>query len=326
MTDLLVSVVVGSDPTLIQECVRSLIDSSGKYSLEICVIANDGIVPAGPDLERFNSDTVRVRVKLNPTPRGFATNHNLVLREGVADFFLVANDDLVFHERAVEIALDEMKRAQSARVGALSPRLENGDGSLQRSTYGFPTVPRALLDLSGARGRISHNDITDFFARLGGKDDGRSRFWAHDHSVDVETFRGAAMFIRADAWDDVGEFCDIARVGGEIAEWHRRCHDKGWLVRFFPDSVVTHFGSKTVGHDRLLQAEYLKGYVIFFARHARPAALTAFRAAGLGIAYARLAAAKAARDRTEAELWRRNISLLSSITWLDGKTVGRSKS
>jgi GT2 family glycosyltransferase len=316
MADLFVSVVIGSDPALIQDCIRSLIEASGNYNLDVCVIANDGKVPSGPNIERFNSAKTRVRLQLNKSPLGFAKNHNRALRDAVAEFYLIANDDLVFHDRSVEIALNEMKRSENARVAALSPRLENEDGSLQRSTYGFPTVFRALLDLSGARGKISHNDLTDFFARLGGRDRGRSRFWAHDHVADVDTFRGAAMFVRADAWRDVGEFCELARVGGEIAEWHRRCHDKGWLVRFFPGSVVTHLGSRTVGHDRLLQAEYLKGYVIFFARHSRASALTTFRVAGVGISLTKLAAAKARRDRVEAELWRRNVALLSSVDWL----------
>ncbi len=316
MPDLFASVVIGAERDLVQECVRSLIESAGKYTVRVCVISNDGSIPPGEDLRRFSSERAHVELRLNEEPLGFAENHNRVLRNAVAEYFLVANDDLVFHDRAVELALNEMGSPGNERVGSLSPRLENADGSLQRSTYGFPTVPRALLDISGARDQIPHTRLTDWAARIFGRDGGRSRFWAHDRPADVETFRGAAMFVRADAWRDAGEFCALARVGGEIAEWHRRSLNKKWRVRFFPRAVVTHFGSRTVGRDRLLRSEYLKGYMIFFSRHSSRAALASFRTAGIGIAYCRLAFAMLMRDEVETVLWRANVSILTSTDCL----------
>jgi GT2 family glycosyltransferase len=318
VTQLLASVVVGADPDLIHDCVRSLITSAGKYTVEVHIAVNHPYPSLLSELQRLSARSPGVHVHVNSFPLGFAANHNRMLKDRTADYLLVANDDLIFQDRAVESALDELERPGNTNVAALSPRLRNGDGTLQRSTYGFPTIPRALLDLSGLRGAIPHNALTDFLARRFRRDKGRSRFWAHDRAVDVETFRGAAMFVRGSVWNDVGEFCEITRVGGEIAEWHRRCHDRGWRIRFFPGSEVTHFGSRTVGRDRLLQSEYLKGYLIYFARHGNPGASALFRGAGIVICCIRLAIATFSGDRTAIQLWRTNISILSTLAWLKG--------
>jgi len=256
---------------------------------------------------------------MNEKPLGFAANHNRILRCATTDYLLVANDDLIFRGHAVSLALAELRRPENRDVGSLSPRLLNEDGTLQRSTYGFPTVSRALLDLSGIRDLLPHNRATDLVARHAGRGYGRSRFWPHDRACDVETFRGAAMFIRNAAWRDSGEFSEVATVRGEIAEWHRRSRDRGWRARYFPAAEVTHYGSRTVGRNRLLQNEYLKGYAVYFARFGKSSALPAFRICGVALSLVRLAAAALSGDRTGVKLWWMNIATLARLEWLKGK-------
>jgi len=122
------------------------------------------------------------------------------------------------------------------------------------------------------------------------------------------------MFVRSDAWAEVGPLSEITRVGGETGEWHRRCKNAGWRVVFFPEVAAIHHGSRTVGRDRLLQSEYLKGYIVYFARHCTAAALLAFRAGGLLIALVRLAVAGLAGDREGVRLWRTNLAILAHLT------------
>jgi GT2 family glycosyltransferase len=310
MATLLASAVVGADPALIGACVNTLRSSAGSHEVAVRVIVN-WRSPTGtgnPAHHAFEDSAVSVIE--NPAPAGFATNHNRALQNSAADYLLLANDDLVFHPESVARCLDFLERPENSDVAALSPRLLNADGTLQRSTYGFPTVTRALLDLSGLRGLIPHNSLTDVAAQFASRGEGRSRFWRHDSIQDVDTFRGAAMFVRARAWTEVGPMCEIATVGGEVAEWHRRCRDKGWRVVYFPEASVTHFGSRTVGTEPLLRTEYLKGYLVFFSRHGKRASVPLFRTFAILISGARLAAAAVATDRVGVRLWRSNLSVL----------------
>lgn len=310
MARLTVSVVVGAEPQLVFGCIRSVLAATGAaHVLEIrvtCNTASPALISAL--LREFPSTEVRE----NPEPAGFATNHNRAVATTSADYFLIANDDVEFAPGSVASALEFLERPGNATVAALSPRLINADGSLQRSTYRFPSVPRALLDLAGLRTWIPHNRLTDALARYAGLGGGRSRFWSHDHTCDVDTFRGAAMLVRAAAWRAVGPFAEHTRAGGEVGEWHQRCRKGGWRVVFFADATVLHYGSRTVGRDRLIGSEYLKGYLVYFARHRSRAAWLALRTGGAAVATVRLALAALIGDRIGRLLWRRNLQLLVS--------------
>ena len=318
MAKLIASIVVGAEPELVVKCVESLLASAETHEVQVRIIVNQAGLGAADRALELASRYQNVNVHINDVPAGFATNHNRALSNPAADFLLVANDDLVFHRDAASRCIDVLEQSEFADVASLSPRLLNEDGSLQRSTYGFPTVTRALLDLSGLRAVIPHNAVTDRMARWFGRDAGRSRFWLHDSTRDVETFRGAAMFVRVSAWNEIGCFNETARVGGEIADWHQRAANKGWRAVFFPGAEVTHLASRTVGKDSLLKSEYLKGYLSFFGRNRKPSALKLFRLAGLAVSSVHFAIASARNDRLAAQRWRTNISLLrlDPATWM----------
>src|SRR3990172_607713 len=307
MARLIVSVVVGAEPHLVLGCLASLGAASGAHDVEIRVICNTPDAKLATELARRFPG---IKVAQNEVPRGFATNHNRALEAADAAYFLIANDDLVFDPGSVARSIEFLERPENARVAALPPKVLNPDRSVQRSTYRFPSVPRALLDLSGIRDRTPHNRWTDRLAGYLRRGAGRSRFWPHDHTCDVETFRGAAMFVRAAAWREVGPLSELTCVGGEIAEWHRRCRGNGWRVVFFADASVVHYRSRTVGRDPLLASEYLKGYLFYFSRHRGPGISLCFRAGAIPIAGMRLALAGLARDRVATQLWRTNLSLL----------------
>ena len=309
MARLTTSVIVGAEERLVVECTRTLLEAAGGHEVHVRVTFNHRNPALAAELVRRFRE---VEVINNTTPAGFATNHNRALLNADADVLLLANDDLEFQPECVARSVEFLLRPENQDVAALSPRLMNADGSLQRSTYRFPTLPRALLDLAGLRAAwIPHNRFTNAIARRLGRGRGRSRFWSHDRTCDVDTFRGAAMFVRTDAWRQVGQLSECTQVGGETAEWHRRCRNAGWRMVFFAEAAALHYGSRTVGRDRLLQSEYLKGYLVYFARHRPPAVSIGFRVGGLLIALARFTVAALIRDRIGTRLWWTNLVLIA---------------
>jgi GT2 family glycosyltransferase len=99
---------------------------------------------------------------------------------------------------------------------------------------------------------------------------------------------------------------EVAVVGGEETEWHRRHKERGWRVVYHPDASVIHYGSQTVREGSANHyPEYLKGALYFF-RTGRPlVTYRAFCVALLAMFGVRTAAAWVARDKSGIKVARR---------------------
>ena len=309
--DIEFSIVSGSSEEMLVGCIRSLIATMKplRYSWSLSITCNatgDGL--AG----RLRAMFPEAQILDNATPKGFAANHNRVLRVSRARYCWLLNDDLLILPDAIRIVTEFMDRAENARVGAASPRLLNADGSLQPSTYSFPSMPQILLAHSGLRDLRVTNALLERIAPVMRSREGSSRFWAHDKTVEVDTLRGACVAMRMKAVRQVGPMVEVAIVGGEETEWHRRFHDNGWKVVYVADASVIHYGSQTVrGGARNLYPEYLKGALYFFRTGRPTASYSLFCASLLAMFSVRSAVAWITRNRTEAKLARE----YASVAW-----------
>lgn len=257
------SLVTGARSELVLRCLDSLLAAApaARQPGAVTVTCNQPGSPLPRELRRRYPN---VRVVENPLPQGFAANHNRVLETTDADVVWVLNDDLVFLPGTINAVMDFLAAPGNERVGAVSPRLLNPDGSLQPSTYSFPTVPRMVLAASGLRDQKWMDRLLRRVAPLLRKQAGRSRFWAHDRTTVVDTLRGACVAVRMETVREVGLMSEVALVGAEETEWHRRFRERGWSVIYYPAAEVIHLGAQTVGTDRRLEAEYLKGTLYYF--------------------------------------------------------------
>ena len=261
-----VSVITGANEELIFSCLKSLFEygQSDNYSLNIIVTCNN---PGSELPVKLRNQFPSIKIIENKEKKGFAKNHNQAIRESKADYLLIINDDIIFLKDSFQKMVSFLERRENLKIGVLSPRLLNPDGSLQYSTYSFPTVPHALFALSDFRERIPFSDLTLRMAKFLGKGGGKSRFWAHDKTCQVDTFRGACMLVRGKAVREVGLMDEVTLAGGEETEWHYRFWQKGWKIVFYPKAEIIHYGSQTVKTHPSFKNEYLKGYLNFFKKH-----------------------------------------------------------
>jgi GT2 family glycosyltransferase len=309
--DIEFSIVSGSNEQMLLECIGSLMEtmkgSSYKWSLTVtCNATSPGL--AGRLRAQFPSALVIDNAK----PRGFAANHNRILASSPARYVWLLNDDLIMLPDAVRLVTEFMDRPENARVAVTSPRLLNPDGSLQPSTYSFPSMPQTFLSHSGLRELPLTHAILGKVAPLLRSREGSSRFWAHDKTIEVDTLRGACVAVRMKAVKQVGPMVEVAIVGGEEVEWHRRFHQNGWKVMFYPAASVIHYGSQTVaGGSRNMYPEYLKGTLYFF-RTDRPAlSYLAFCASLMAMFSLKAALATIRRDDQDREVATR----YNKVTW-----------
>lgn len=277
-TTLDVSVVFGPNERHIEACLESLFREAAAASvaMAVTVVANG----SGHDLadvleKRFPG----MEVVRNERTLGFAENHNRVLRRSTAEYVLVLNDDVVLLPGSLRACLAFFARPGNENVAVVAPRLLNPDGSLQPSTYSFPTLPRAFLSVTGLRQIVPFGRGLDLLARMIGRGQGKSRFWAHDRTVDIDTFRGAFVLVRGETVRQVGVMDEVSKVGVEETEWHRRMRDAGWRVVFHPEAEVIHHGSATIAGNYRLRNEYLKGFLNYFRKHRSGTAYRGFAVA-----------------------------------------------
>ena len=155
-------------------------------------------------------------------------------------------------------ALDALLAAleRHPRAGAVVPRLENTDGSLQRSVRGFPTPWRIATEYLYVRKLLPGTRLGDAFYGAG---------FAHDVEREVEWAMGACMLVRRDAFDDVGLYDERYFLFSEEVDWYRRAADRGWTCVFVPDARCVHVGGAS--HGGRLFRENVRGLLLYLDLH-----------------------------------------------------------
>lgn len=303
--DIEFSIVSGSNEEMLFGCIDSLVSTmkGSRYTWGLTITSNATETGLAGRLRAMYPEA---NIIDNPAPRGFAANHNRVLRVSRARYVWLLNDDLLILPDAIRKVTEFMDRPENSRVAVVSPRLLNPDGSLQPSTYGFPSMPQILLAHSGLRELRFTDAVMKRVAPVLRSREGSSRYWAHDRTVEVDTLRGACVAMRMKAVRQVGPMVEVAIVGGEETEWHRRFHDEAWKVVYYPEASVIHYGSQTVRDgSRNLYPEYLKGALYFFRTGKGKARYQIFCASLLAMFGVRTAVAWITRNRTGTSVAKR---------------------
>jgi N-acetylglucosaminyl-diphospho-decaprenol L-rhamnosyltransferase len=228
----------------IERCLDSL---AGMPAVVVDHGSRDGTV----DVVRKRFPTVALVEQDN---RGLCAGWNRGVLETDSDYVLILNSDAWL----VGDAVDRLLEVADRRPGAawIGPRLENEDGSLQRSVRGFPTLWRLATEYLFLRKLAPRSRALNAFY-AGGFD--------HDEERDVEWTMGAAMLVRRDALDDVGPFDEDFFLFSEETDWCRRARSRGWDVVFTPAAHCVHVGGAS--HGGRLFCENVRGNLRFLAKH-----------------------------------------------------------
>ena len=205
--------------------------------------------------------------------RGLGAGWNIGLRATSSRYALLLNADAWMAAGALErlVAFADTR----PRAGVFGPRLENPDGTLQRSVRGFPTLWRLATEYFFLRKLAPGSSALNAFY-AGGFD--------HDEVRDVEVVMGACMLLRREAVEDVGYADEDFFLFSEETDWCYRMREAGWQVVFFPGAECVHV--RGAAHGGRLYRENLRGHLLFLWKHRGPK--TAERARRLLLASLRL--------------------------------------
>jgi N-acetylglucosaminyl-diphospho-decaprenol L-rhamnosyltransferase len=161
----------------------------------------------------------QVEVDAGDVNLGFAGGVNTILRRSDAPWVLLLNSDAWPEPGAIGRLVACAER--HPRTAAVAPLLLRPNDHLEASAWPFPSLRVTLA--SALR---------------------RDRFiWAHDAERVVDWAVGAALLIRRNALEEIGELDDRLFMYAEDLDWCWRARDARWEIWFAPDAVVRHIGN-----------------------------------------------------------------------------------
>ena len=215
------------------------------------VVVDNGSTDGTVELVRERFPEVRLVEQANV---GMGGGNNAGMRIAEGRYFFLLNSDAWVEADALDRLIAFADDHPNAAI--VGPKLQNPDGSLQRSVRGEPTLWRLSTEYFFIRKLAPRTNLLNplYVGRF-----------AHDEAREADWLSGAALLVRRDAADAVGLFDEDFFMFGEEVDWQTRFRRAGWAVWFCPDAVVTHVGGAS--HGGRLYVENLRGQLRFQAKH-----------------------------------------------------------
>jgi len=161
---------------------------------------------------------------------GFAGGYNMALQQVEADYYVLLNSDVECTPHWIEPVVEMME--SQPQVAVAQPKLLMYD---QKDTFEYAGGAGGYIDRYGypfCRGRL--------FSTLE-KDHSQ-----YDDPCDIFWATGAAMFVRASVWKELGGLDADFFAHMEEIDFCWRTHLAGYRVAYCPSSVVYHVGGGTL--------------------------------------------------------------------------------
>lgn len=262
MSQLTIAITIHND----YSHIHSLLDVLTAKDYKIYVTINTGEEPAFHDLK---TAFPQVEYIINAQPKGFAENHNTVLRLAETPYVALLNDDIAVSIDDIETLINYME--QNPEIGLVSPRIVNPDGSAHLTSFNDPTLWRMMYKVSGL-GHLTRqgSPIRNWLINSGMANQMKiASLSKNDTTLIVPVVVGVAMFVRREAYLKAGVLDEDTRVYGEEIAWHWRIRQAGWQIAVVAEAKITHFNvDKDITGWKL--AEHRKGMLNYYCRY-RPA-------------------------------------------------------
>jgi N-acetylglucosaminyl-diphospho-decaprenol L-rhamnosyltransferase len=249
------SVVIVSFNTreLLAGCLRSVLAAAPVET----VVVDNGSTDGSIELVRETFSSCNLITKKN---QGYGAAANTGIAACSTQGVLLLNSDTVVASNALTALGDYL--ANRPRVAVAGPRLVNPDGSVQRSTYGYPSALDMLVSEAGLHLLVQRVPIL------------RERFyrtWSHATARRVPWVLGAALAIRQVAFEAAGGFDPAYFMYGEEVDLCWRLDELGFETHYAPVTTVMHVGGASTGNcSQTMRRELIISRARYLRSHGSP--------------------------------------------------------
>ncbi|MBW2618186.1 MAG: glycosyltransferase family 2 protein, partial [Deltaproteobacteria bacterium] len=215
-----------------QDCLASLAERTSS-PIETIVVDNASPQGGAEGLARLFP---QIRLIQNQENVGFARAVNQAAEASRGEYLLLLNPDARLLNDAVKLLADWLDTHPQA--GLAGPRLVNPDGSLQTSTYCFPSLAQSAAHLFLLKKLLPLSLLRRLApAWLGRRVGQLSR---HDRPQPVDYCTGAALMLRRRVWEELGGLDERFFLYYEEKDLSLRAVRAGWQTWFVPAARVGH--------------------------------------------------------------------------------------
>jgi GT2 family glycosyltransferase len=225
-----VSVIVPfrDEPSLLTQCVDSVLEAPGVDNIELCLINNGSVLPeTAVLLDRLSSDP-RVLMLEDPAPFNWSAINNGAAAKASGDLLLFMNNDVEATTAGWMRAMAE--HAQRDEIGAVGARLLYPNRTIQHAgiVIGMGGIAAHVLqDLpEGDPGYLS---------------------WAF-MTRNCLAVTGACMMTRRDVFEELGGFAEDLPIAFNDVDYCLRIAATGRYLVYTPYAELVHHESRTRGH------------------------------------------------------------------------------
>jgi N-acetylglucosaminyl-diphospho-decaprenol L-rhamnosyltransferase len=257
--DLSIVIVSWNVRELLRQCLVSIVESlstgrGGRLSTQLIVVDN---ASGDGSAKMVATEFPQVELVANERNLGFtqANNQGIAISDG--RYVLLLNPDT----ETVGDALAEMvaHMENDSQVGALGPKLLNGDGRVQSSRRRFPGFGTAFLEGTFLQQWFPNSPVLERYYVLDR---------AGDEIQEVDWVVGACLLMRRTALDQVGPLDEMFFMYSEEMDWCYRVKERGWKVVYLPTAEVIHHEGKS--SEQVLPVKHVqfqRSKVLFFKKH-----------------------------------------------------------
>lgn len=233
------------------DCVRSIIlNTRASLSYNIIVVDNNSELSDFHALSALKTYK-EVSVVRSRTNLGFSGGHTFGLQFTNAKYYFFLNNDSVVLNDCLGALYDFCESVPEAALCA--PQLYSE--TLERhSTFLYPPTLFSML-------------FGYSFARLVNKDRYPSLKKRYEVPLPVDMVSGSAMFVRADAFNQIGGFDTNYFLYGEEEDLALRFQNEGYKIYVVPSAHVQHLGQKSTPKTIEMKKEFYISYFYFYQKH-----------------------------------------------------------
>jgi GT2 family glycosyltransferase len=212
---------------ILEDCIRSIYESSKSNNYEIIVVDNASVDNSRERICSKYSDIYWIQ---NSENRGFAAGNNQGIRQASGEYIMLLNNDTIVLNGALEKLVEYLDNHSEA--GAVGPRILNTDHTLQSScrrglpnavnSFGYFTKLYKVFPKSKSLGSYTMSYISDKI----------------DHEVEV--LSGAAMVVRKSVVDKIGGLDEGFFMHFEDVDWCYNIGKCGYKLYYIHSSEIIH--------------------------------------------------------------------------------------
>ncbi|MGE4157743.1 MAG: glycosyltransferase family 2 protein [Planctomycetota bacterium] len=240
-------------------CLPSLVNQAG-VPIEVIVVDNfsrDG----SADFVRREFPSVRLMALKDNL--GFGHGCNVGAREAVGRHILFLNPDTVVAQGCIETLAAWLDSHSAA--GAVAPRLQNLDGSLQPSARRLPTLWGEFCQEFRLSSLFAQSEMFSSYYMAG---------WDHAVERTLEAVTGASFMIRREVFNRIGGFDAEFFMYYEEMDLFKRLRQSGYTLTYLPSACVAHVGGgSTGGFNALSHGWLLNSRVLYHSKESGESAV-----------------------------------------------------